>query len=389
MKSFIELVESANEEKLTHLEHAEDHPINAGHEGAQHAINTLRQTANALQNKPSKAKIMTKFDGSPSIVFGHHPETGKFFVASKSAFNKTPKLNYTPEDIEKNHGHAPGLVSKLKSALEHLPKTAPKSGVYQADIMHTPEDVKHSNGKVHFKPNTITYSASGNSAEGEKIKRSKIGIAVHTAYHGKTLDSMKAEYGADLSHFKEHPDAHVIHTHFKPEHASFSGKDTKEFNAHIQAASSMAKKIKPEHYGALDDHNHKEHLKTYINSTVRNNTAPSVEGYKKHLEERGDKEAGKVKTMLAQDRKKKVYTDAAEHVEQNKEHFGNILSLHHHLQKAKNTLVHAMSRKSDFEHHIAGQKTKPEGFVSVINNRPTKLTDRYEFNRMNFLKSKE
>ena len=86
MKSFIELVESANEEKLTHLEHAEDHPINAGHEGAQHAINTLRQTANALQNKPSKAKIMTKFDGSPSIVFGHHPETGKFFVASKSAF---------------------------------------------------------------------------------------------------------------------------------------------------------------------------------------------------------------------------------------------------------------------------------------------------------------
>lgn len=389
MKTFIQLLESANEEKLTHLEHAEDHPINAGHEGAQHAINTLRQTANALQNKPSKAKIMTKFDGSPSIVFGHHPETGKFFVASKSAFNKTPKLNYTPEDIEKNHGHAPGLVSKLKSALEHLPKVAPKSGVHQADIMHTPEDVKHSNGKVHFKPNTITYSASGNSAEGEKVKRSKIGIAVHTAYHGKTLDSMKAEYGADLSHFKEHPDVHVIHTHFKPEHASFSGKDTKEFNKHIQAASSMAKKIKPEHYGVLDDHTHKEHLKTYINSTVRNNTAPSVEGYKKHLEERGDKEAGKVKTMLAQDRKKKIYTDATEHVEQNKEHFGNILSLHHHLQKAKNTLVHAMSRKSDFEHHIAGQKTKPEGFVSVINNRPTKLTDRYEFNRMNFLKSKE
>jgi len=389
MKTFIQLLESANEEKLTHLEHAEDHPINAGHEGAQHAINTLRQTANALQHKPSKAKIMTKWDGSPSIVFGHHPETGKFFVASKSAFNKDPKLNYSEEDIEKNHGHAPGLVSKLKAALHHLPKVAPKHGVYQADIMHTPEDVKHDNGKVHFKPNTITYSTAGNSAEGEKIKRSQIGIAIHTAYHGKTLDSMKAEYGADLSHFKEHPDVHVIHSHFKPEHASFSDKDTAEFNKHIQAASSMAKKIKPEHYGVLDDHDHKTHLKMYINSTVRNNTAPSVEGYKQHLSERGEKEASKVKTLVAQEKKKKTFSDAAEHVDQNKEHFGNMLSLHHHLQTAKNTLVHTMSRKSDFEHHIAGQKTKPEGFVSVINNRPTKLTDRYEFNRMNFLKTKE
>ena len=38
------LVESANEEKLTHLEHAEDHPINAGEEGFKHAFNTLNVT---------------------------------------------------------------------------------------------------------------------------------------------------------------------------------------------------------------------------------------------------------------------------------------------------------------------------------------------------------
>jgi hypothetical protein len=83
-----------------------------------------------------------KYDGSPSIVFGHHPKTGKFFVASKSAFNKNPKINYTHKDIEKHHGHAPGLVSKLKTALTHLPKVAPKHGVYQGDVMHTREDHK-------------------------------------------------------------------------------------------------------------------------------------------------------------------------------------------------------------------------------------------------------
>lgn len=80
---------------------------------------------------------------SPSIVFGHHPKTGKFFVASKSAFNKNPKINYTEKDIDRNHGHAPGLSSKLKSALKHFPKVTPKKGIYQGDLMYTHEDLKH------------------------------------------------------------------------------------------------------------------------------------------------------------------------------------------------------------------------------------------------------
>ena len=132
-----------DESKLTHLEHAEDHPINAGSAGFQHAFDTLHETHQLLTGKQSKASVTTKLDGSPSVVFGTHPENGKFFVASMSAFNATPKLNYTPEDIEKNHGHAPGLVSKLKTALQHLPKTAPKEGVYQGDVLFSHEDKKN------------------------------------------------------------------------------------------------------------------------------------------------------------------------------------------------------------------------------------------------------
>ncbi len=65
------------------------------------------------------------------VAVGTNPENGRFFVATKSAFNKNPKINYTHEDIEKNHGHAPGLVEKLKAALTHLPKSTPKKGVFQ------------------------------------------------------------------------------------------------------------------------------------------------------------------------------------------------------------------------------------------------------------------
>ena len=128
------LVEESTEEKLKHLEHPEDHPIKSGEAGFHHAFNTLKTTAETLQGHDTGTRLMTKYDGAPSVVFGHHPETGKFFVASKSAFNKDPKINYSEADIMKNHGHAPGLVNKLKAALKHLPKVAPKNGVFQGDF---------------------------------------------------------------------------------------------------------------------------------------------------------------------------------------------------------------------------------------------------------------
>ena len=384
MKTFLQFNEEASEEKLKHLEHAEDHPINAGHEGTMHAITTLRQTANALRGQPSSVRLMTKFDGSPSIVFGRHPETGRFFVASKSAFNKDPKINYTLEDIQRNHGHAPGLVAKLSAALQHLPKVTPSSGVYQADIMHTPKDVMEDHEKVSFRPNTITYSVPTQSDIASKIRRSRIGIAVHTAYHGKDFASLKAEYGADTSGFAKHPDVHVISTQYNPAHASYTDDDHSEFNKHIQAASDVARQIRPEHYGVLDDHNHKDMMKMYINQTVRNNTKPDVEGYKGFVKERASIAASKVKSDAAKKTKLDIGDAAVTHIDANQEHFENILNLHHHLQQAKNVLVGAMSRSSDFQHHIAGQATEPEGFVAVINNRPTKYTRRDVFNRMNF-----
>ena len=59
--------------------------------------------------------------------------------------------------------------------------------------------------------------------------------------------------------------------------------------------------------------------------------------------------------------------------------------MHYHLQSAKDQLVHALSANPKFEHSINGVKSKPEGYVVVRNNRPTKLVDRAEFSRQNFL----
>src|SRR5512135_127007 len=127
VKNFSQFLAEAVEdtERLSHLEHPEDHVINAGSEGAHHSVRTLVGVHHAILGHKTPVKVTTKYDGAPALIFGTHPETKKFFVASKSAFNKKPKINYSHEDVDRNHGHAPGLADKLKTALTHLPKVTP------------------------------------------------------------------------------------------------------------------------------------------------------------------------------------------------------------------------------------------------------------------------
>lgn len=380
--TFITESTEAEEAQLKHLEHAEDHAINAGHEGVVHALTNLQDIHRKLRGRENDTKVTMKYDGSPSIVFGHHPETGKFFVASKSVFNKNPKLNHTDEDIEKNHGHAPGLVAKLKAALKHLPKVTPHRGVFQGDIMHTKGDVKEEKGKVHFTPNTITYSAKKGSEHGKAALKSKIGVAVHTAYRGDTLQDMKAHYAPDLNHFGKHDDVHLISTehnldkiHYKPEHQA-------KFKEHYKQAVRVARQIPQEGHEAVAGH--RIPLKTYINHTVRTNTSPTVDGFIEHYTNAHKKKIDGVKTAKAKEAKTVEMQRALDDVTQNKDHFNKILQLHKHLQDAKDVLTHTLSSHADFDHHIKGKKTKPEGFVVVRNNRPTKFVDRKEFSAANF-----
>ena len=371
-----------DESKLTHLEHAEDHPINAGEDGTKHALNSLHQTHQLLTGQKSDASVSLKLDGSPSIVFGTNPDNGKFFVASKSAFNATPKLNYTPEDVERNHGHAPGLVSKLKAALQHLPKVAPKEGVYQGDFMYNKDDgdVREHEGEHHFTPNTITYSAKKGSEEGNKIKNAKIGVAVHTAYKGSSLQNMSAEYNADTSNFGEHSDVHMISPKIEPGKVSYPKAKQEEFKQHMQAALDTASKLKK--YDHLEGHD--QHLKTYINSTVRDGTTPTVDGYKEHIRKHFQKKADALKTDAGKAGHMQKMQEHHDHIDKHADKFQSTLELHKHIQNAKNVLVNALASHTTYGHRVGGQEVKPEGHVAVINNRPTKLVDRDEFSRLNF-----
>jgi hypothetical protein len=62
--------------------------------------------------------------------------------------------------------------------------------------------------------------------------------------------------------------------------------------------------------------------------------------------------------------------------------------MHGHLQKAKDVLANTLSSHAEFGHSISGKKSKPEGFVVVRHNRPTKIVDRAEFSAANFNRDK-
>ena len=362
----------ADTARLSHLEHAEDHVINAGEEGAHHAARTLVGVHHAILGHKTPVKVTTKYDGAPSIIFGTHPETKKFFVASKSAFNKTPKINYNHADVDRNHGHSAGLSHKLKTALTHLPKVTPAGKIYQGDLMYTHHDVEESKTHYAFKPNTIHYSVKKDSPTGQKVGKAKLGVAVHTEYKGNSIADMKAHFAPDTSNFGTHPHVHILGTATKHNSAEYSPKDRVKFFTHIQKAKKAASGQDFSHL----DHPVRDHVKTYINSTVRSGTTPSVDGLVQHIHTKHEAKKNLVKKEATKNRIEGVKQNFIRHVDANRSSFKNTFAVHKHLQGAKNVLVKALSKSDEFEHHINGKKTGPEGHVAIIGSKPTKLVNR-------------
>ncbi len=377
--------------KLKHLTHLEDHVIHGGHEGVGIAAQHLDDVHNLLSGKKSSTAVSTKYDGSPSIVFGTHPQTGQFFVASKSAFNKNPKINYTPEDIEKNHGHAPGLVEKLNAALEHLPKIMPKNGgVYQGDMMYTKPDVEEKNGMYNFTPNTITYSTPTGSAHGTAIKNAQMGVVVHTKYTGNNLESMNADAldSKTRAAFNSHGDVHNIDPTIDVNPTNYTPEERLAFSNHKENIRRTYAKMKPEAEDALAGHG--ADLEGHVNKMIREGGSPSLEGYLEHLKSKAQKDIDSVKTPASKEKKAQQHAQRIDSVVKNQDHFKKALELHSHMQAAKNVLTNVMAKNSPFMHSIGGEATGPEGAVAVDKKgNMSKFVDRLEFSRQNFLKGKQ
>lgn len=243
--------------------------------------------------------------------------------------------------------------------------------------------------KVSFTPNTITYTAHGKQAD--KIKKSKVGVVVHQQYHGDDLSTMKASPHTDhATAFKEHPDVYhhsAEHDTSKVDYPHYAQQD---FHKHMAAAKHIHDTYGHKMYDATAKHQGAGgHLTTYINHTVRTGEAPTSEGLKKHVKEKYGKLIDKAKSEKGKKQKEAEGQEHVNHIEKHKEHYDHLLTMHHHLQQAKDTLVkHLEHHEGGYEHHIDDTKSKPEGFVVSHEDKPTKLVNRKEFARANLLKVK-
>ena len=345
-------------------------------------LDTFRDLHDYLSGKRGGVHVSTKFDGSPAIVAGHHPVHGKFFVGTKSVFNKEPKLNFSEKDIHKNHGQSPGLSAKLKAALEHLPKVMPKRGVYQGDMLHAgPEDVVEKSKHLEMTPNTITYKVPKGTPQAQKIKNSKMGVVFHTKYEGDSIDNMSGSPLTSLDHFGMHPDVNLIDPKVNGK-IDYQPKDQKGLAQSMKKVAEHNVDLSKGGYSALDGHT--EALKSYINQTVRDGKEPSVTGYLVFQKQRQVKAMDGLKTDWYKGLKKDNFDALMQRTVGDADHFGKFFDMYKHIQKGKKHILNALDSASPYEHSIEGQKTGPEGYVVHGKGSPVKLVNREDFSKKNF-----
>ena len=263
------------QDKNTHLEHLEDDIINRGAKGGENAINFLKSVRNMLAGSAGGVNMTVKWDGAPAIVCGINPENGKFFVGTKSVFNKTPKINYTTSDIRRNHGGE--VAKKLQVCLANLSRLNMR-GILQGDLLFT-DDLKLINidgeKMISFTPNTITYAVPVDSDIGKRIAKARMGIVFHTSYSGKTMDSLSASFGTVRG--AGNRNVFLASAGYKETAVMFNKRELSRFDAQIRMAEGSLSKAAPildlMSRTSSDQLSVGFRLKTYFNYFIKNSNS--------------------------------------------------------------------------------------------------------------------
>jgi len=397
------------EKKLTHLEHIEDAIFNDGYAGGIEALNILDGVINTLQGNSKKAiNVQSKVDGSPSIIAGTNPENGKFFVATKALFNKTPKINYTPADIVQNHGHAANLVTKMQIGLKYFPKLGIK-GIVQGDFMFIPSDLAKEtidDGEyITFTPNTITYAVPTDDPLADTIKKAKVGVIWHTSYTGKTIADLTLKFSVNVNAMTKTKDVWAGDTDF----TDVSGKATltkselKDMRLEMKKALAALKKLSKKALKVLfgnakEDDTIAFNVKIYINDMVGqgqeySNKQKAIGGFIDFIRKRYQPKIDKLKSEKGKAKKQKVLDDMITTLNSDRNiggTFAYALEWHNNVANIKLALIKKMEQVNSipaFMKTSTGYEvTGPEGFVAVdhMTNSAVKFVNRLEFSKNNF-----
>ena len=394
-----------------HLEHIEDEIFNFGIEGGRASINFIRSLRDMLMSGSSRSvNVTVKWDGAPAIFCGKHPETGKFFVAKKSLFNKTPKFYTSIAEIDDDLSGQ--LAEKFKACFTNL-KDIGIDNILQGDLMFTKGDLTKEdiNGESYetFQPNTIMYAVPSTSKLASTMRKANVGIVFHTTYTGDSLDNLKASFGADISKLKKTSKVWMDDAEYKDVSgtATFTKKDSAEITRLMSRTGKVFQKIKkPTLDGFLKLQGQMDagmSYKTYHNSKVRAgenflrlNYKKHTDDYLKFVEEKFDAQIDKLKKPDAKKVKAKNKNIYLTQIRKYLPLLRTLVEFQALINYAKIKILAKVNKAKQLTAMFVKKDNgfdvvSPEGFVAIDNDLggAVKLVDRMEFSLNNFTVQKD
>jgi hypothetical protein len=394
----------SNIKQLKHLEHLEDEMLNYGVDGCNAAISFLKELRKMLGHQESTGFMQTKWDGAPSVICGTDPNTGMFFVGTKSVFNKTdPKLCYSEEQID---GWYEGdLAEKLKFSLRYFSLLGIQ-GVVQGDLLFTSDLRRETiNGEqlYTFRPNTITYGIPVDHDIGKKAGRAKIGVVFHTHYTGNELSTMQARAGANVN---GSDNVLVVQNDTPMNRVGFSKTEMATFDRYVAKIERMSQLCGDflddlvGNFGTTGDAKFhiSSYLKQFFNSEIKN--ARSISNIDETINElvnfyhsKMTTELAKIKTVDNLTKKRNLVYRSENYLLDNVYKFKTMIALYKELQAVKQMVIDKLDHLEEFRTFVQTEKgykvTTPEGYVLHKDGSMIKFVNRLEFAYNNFTLQKQ
>ena len=386
------------EQKNTHMTHIEDSVIYGGVKGTREAILALRSLRDTLGGVHD-GNVSVKWDGAPAIFAGTDPRDGRFFVAKKGIFNKSPKVYKSDADVDADTSG--DLADKLKQALAHLPSLGIK-GVIQGDFLFGPGDVKTQKIKgksyVTFHPNTIVYAIPAGTDMAKQVTSAKIGIVWHTSYTGNTFETMRQTFGVDVSKLRSSKNVWSQDAMLRDmTQYTMSESDTDEVNEYLSTAGFIFNRIAGSTLRQLEaNQDLAQMIETHANSYVRAGSIPPdpkrrvtalisfiQNKFKKEMDKRTT-DKGKAAQQKKLDEILKFFSN------QNRKSLEQIFELQRVIVLAKLKLINILNKLNKTQTFLKTRKgyrvTGQEGYVAIdkLGGDAVKIVDRMEFSFANF-----
>jgi hypothetical protein len=390
-----------------HLNHIQELVLENGASGLRTTIGILTSLRDMLNgHSPVRVDVSTKFDGAPAIICGRNPENEKFFVSTKGVFAKTPKINYTIQDIDKNHP-GEGLNQKLKLALKYLPELGFKPGhIVQGDMMYTKPDLKQEKIEgqdyLTFQPNTIVYSIPLNDPLAKRISNSKLGIVFHTTYSGDTMSSLRTSPGVAIGALRPNKDVWFRDAALVDASgtASFTKSETDQLNQLIKEIQFHGSKIPGMFLNKIaTSDTYKILIKAWNNLKVRSgeeisNVNSHTLGFIQNIEAKYNRSVLEAKKQETRNKRIAEKNIIVKFFKDNALYLRELFHLQNLIVDAKHFVLKKFEQIQDIGTFLKtsdGFKvTKPEGFVVVdrISKEAVKIVSQMEFSHANFTAQK-